>query len=795
MAFGNSINTSNISENWIFQFGYYNGDAQGNGEGGFSAVRQADNTLNLANEALDNSETGFNVDDNSMFQVGDFIQVDNEVMLIEALPATNTLTVKRGVRGTSAVTHNNDAQIYWNNYIGMSFKDTMYNDVFYNGVILNKPSIRESIDLANATSKSSNISINVFDYVYEDKVISRELFGSTKKYINQEVKVFVIVNGDSPVQVGSFRFVELETNGSSLNLIMVSHRPWDFITIPQAKTTKNNFFPIAYGDYTPNSSVRGSEDFCPSKALYPCPVEQRNTSVIRGLQPQSISSEARLHFYEKEIDTFVPLTKSDNTYRDTGVTDGNGHSTLADNSLFRGFWTKGFKEEATSVTLFSDGSLAVDNRGVSQGSGTNSTAEVASGTRSSSFDSTKSLVLETPNITGTVTLAYQRFRLKHTGTINIDNVQLTGSSTITGYGTNTTLNTISYAADVEPGTPEVDNITTTSDSLTLSNGQLPINYGLNLNVQASALGGTYNVVGDCDVFDAQILVNANLDFANNKEGAYQTVDKLKFLYSGANGLTESWSGSNNAIVEIQDAHRDLLVRYVDMTTDTPDGYSALDSARSGWNLRYWVLEEESLEDVLNKLAYEGGFIFRFKNDNSPQYIHIANSPSTNFTLSKHDIDKITVSLSKFSDLITKRNISYEKHPAEDRYISTITTEDTTNNNRKIFNIKTKENIEEVKLDALVANVGDANCGDENPNDSFAAYYNNITGSLKIIVNCDVVNPKYYDIEVGSIIEFDENNMFPETPLGSNSATWNNLKMMVISTNRTIGKMSITLREI
>ena len=51
------------------------------------------------------------------------------------------------------------------------------------------------------------------------------------------------------------------------------------------------------------------------------------------------------------------------------------------------------------------------------------------------------------------------------------------------------------------------------------------------------------------------------------------------------------------------------------------------------------------------------------------------------------------------------------------------------------------------------------------------------------------------MEVGDVIEFDENNMFPETPMGHNSATWNNLQMMVTSINRSVVKLSINAREI
>ena len=47
MNFGSSIGLGNIKENWLFQLGFYNGDAQGNGEGGFDAIKQADGNLNL----------------------------------------------------------------------------------------------------------------------------------------------------------------------------------------------------------------------------------------------------------------------------------------------------------------------------------------------------------------------------------------------------------------------------------------------------------------------------------------------------------------------------------------------------------------------------------------------------------------------------------------------------------------------------------------------------------------------------------------------------------------------------
>ena len=96
---------------------------------------------------------------------------------------------------------------------------------------------------------------------------------------------------------------------------------------------------------------------------------------------------------------------------------------------------------------------------------------------------------------------------------------------------------------------------------------------------------------------------------------------------------------------------------------------------------------------------------------------------------------------------------------------------------------------------------DGDVGDDNPNDNFASYYHNIFGDIKLIVSCDVVNPaKWVDssknpIEVGSVVEFDNNNMHPKTPMGYNSGSWSNLKFMITDCQRSLGKLKIQVRSI
>jgi hypothetical protein len=62
-------------------------------------------------EALDASETGVDVSSGSALDVLDTILVDSEQMYITAI-STNTLTVVRGVNGTTAATHDNGATVY-----------------------------------------------------------------------------------------------------------------------------------------------------------------------------------------------------------------------------------------------------------------------------------------------------------------------------------------------------------------------------------------------------------------------------------------------------------------------------------------------------------------------------------------------------------------------------------------------------------------------------------------------------------------------------------------------------------
>jgi|5B_taG_2_1085324.scaffolds.fasta_scaffold02722_13 hypothetical protein len=66
---------------------------------------------NLLSAAISStSATSISVDEGGQFSVNEMIQVDDEIMLITAIN-TNTLTVTRGYRDTTAATHIDDSEI------------------------------------------------------------------------------------------------------------------------------------------------------------------------------------------------------------------------------------------------------------------------------------------------------------------------------------------------------------------------------------------------------------------------------------------------------------------------------------------------------------------------------------------------------------------------------------------------------------------------------------------------------------------------------------------------------------
>ena len=57
--------------------------------------------------------------------------------------------------------------------------------------------------------------------------------------------------------------------------------------------------------------------------------------------------------------------------------------------------------------------------------------------------------------------------------------------------------------------------------------------------------------------------------------------------------------------------------------------------------------------MLKKVKSEGQFIFRLKNDNTPQYIFLRNDPIADHIITKQDVSSFQVSDTDFRSITTK----------------------------------------------------------------------------------------------------------------------------------------------
>ena len=199
-----------------------------------------------------------------------------------------------------------------------------------------------------------------------------------------------------------------------------------------------------------------------------------------------------------------------------------------------------------------------------------------------------------------------------------------------------------------------------------------------------------------------------------------------------------------------------------------------------------------LKDALDKLQYNGGFIFKSRANGTGQYIHIPDSITINHTFTNADISDINVNHIPYNDLFTKADISYEKHPAGGKYLTTITSVNSTQ--RANWNIPSLENITQVSLDAYTSPTIPAT-PDSNPNDDWYTYYDNILSTLtKKVVDATIVNPAYYVVEVGDFVDFSSTagDMNPSKAFGT---SWSGLKFIVTSTSRSLGTIKFTARQV
>ena len=684
---------------------------------------------------------------------------------------------------TSPFKENILVRLYYDasNYTAIALYDQTVSSVSYTGCILNNPAIRQSIDLKASTAKSANITLNCADATFGSDKLSALLIAGSNNYLNKKVELYSILNDSSSssdqIKIYTGRLQSVSMDDSRVNINIVNHMPTDFINLPYSKSTNGVYTPIAYGDYVDNTAQSTENN-----KLYSAPrVIGSGFGAVYAVTDSISSGAGKAHYYDKNAKSFANLTLLDSSASSNvfGV-----QTVRVDADLTREHRIK--PQHDSGGFIDSDNALDDDNSTFAD-----------SGTQTANdSETTQNYVIKLPSVSGKVTTfkLYVKATLTYTGSASsLDAVRFryatTYDSTTSAFANILNVNNPTVTADQTISTSGAADITNSGtdhsevDLVSVVNSndnKLPDTITLQSYAYAPT---TDDVVANVKLYDIWFKIITEEDIQNEPTAAKKAFEDLDKIYIGTDGLSKSWS--SGAATKIHEFHRDILYRFLDVTT-APTNYSTLDTARSSWTGRFSNSNPKDSKSILDQLQYEGGFIFTFNQD-TPKYIFIPDSISADHAnVTKSQINNLKISHTGIGDLITKMTINYEKNPAQNEYLQTTTY---TSSERGNYNFTTNESVAEVNLDALVGAVS----GGSNRNDSFANYYDKITGTLKLLVSCDFVDPSLgAKVEVGDFVTFDNANM-ATSPFGG---AWTSKNFIVTSVNRKLGaQASVQLQEV
>ena len=350
----------------------------------------------------------------------------------------------------------------------------------------------------------------------------------------------------------------------------------------------------------------------------------------------------------------------------------------------------------------------------------------------------------------------------------------------------------------------------------------------------SSAAATYNSFSTI-IEEISFEVVLENDFTNEPVASTSFNAGIEQIYLGRDILSPSFTehttattiGDLNNPVAI---HRELLhsiINVADFTGDTDienSGFKTVAELRDStltsptsthWKTRLVVDREESLENILKQLQYEGCFFFQF----SPQaqqtaisgvsplrYFTIEDSVTAAVDLSQNDISEYEIGITPAQQLETRILVNYKPHPVENQYILQDTY--TASTHTTIFGDADVQK-QVINLEYLYDAIDDV-VGSRNS--SWINFRDSIFGEYKTTVNATLVNPeKYGMLQVGDFIDFGEIT-FSElgTPFSEISDTfdsfvamptrlfkdaWSGKKFIITNLRRQVGKVSVQCREV
>ena len=627
-----------------------------------------------------------------------------------------------------------------------SFFDQTVNSVAYSGIILNNPSIRESINLFDSRSSLSNVTIEIDNSGNESENL---LFGSNY-YLNGDVKIFsnlesgTVSNFDNIPQIYFGRLESITHNDRSISLNIVAKRPWENIVIPNSYSAQKILAPLVYGDYTGNDSKfpgSGTDNW------YPAPFTNSDSNGANYTTGTTARTGLNPSRYLENYDGFVPYFGFPS---DTRTVSGVEVVEIDQRGLYTFNLSPNANSQTSSGSDITETNMANVYDNDESTFGTVSIDAIQGSPGSVNQTHVEAFTIVQTGANSLINLKYQVTQLSQTGNMASGAVQIQIQTSGGNSSTVTKTAVMGSAATLQ---------------FSVSSAVTTISVSLQFTGTVSSGSGTLSM--DVKLFE----ISAPEDKSD---------DEIKVIYVEADGLTKSFS--SGTATKLHEFHRDLFYRFLGITA-TPVGYSDLDSARS-WTGRFWSLKQKPIKKLLDKFAFEGGFVYTYSAAGVLKYIFVKNSySSADHSLDKNDIANVLISHTSANDLLTDITVNHDKHPAKDSFRSQTTASDSTT--RSNYNFATNEGKITQNLDALVSGIGsDITGASNNPNDGFIEYYGNLRNQPRVILRADVVNPALFDMELGDICSF--SSMIPTKAFNK---SFSSRFFMVTSLSRSSGKLN------
>ena len=622
-----------------------------------------------------------------------------------------------------------------------SFFDQTVNSVAYSGRILNSPSIRESINIFKSTSSVSNLTLEIDN---SDSASDSLLYG-TNTYLNRDVRIYscldsgTVANFNDIPLIYTGRLESMTHNESSVSLSIVAKMPWDNVPLPNQYSSAKNTGSIVYGDYTGNSGANFTGNY--SNANYhPAPYDSSNEFIDQvGTTNLSNVNAAE---YSKKYDKFIPYIGADTSTS----TSGAAQTFTVPNIFYQSYYEQAASQSASSVSGISVSNAAncVD------GDLTNYTTITCSGTGVQAVTETFTFGITSTHSNSNFVANY---KVQTSSGVTDRNVIVT----LTADGKSSASTHTSTTSDVNKTVSQVSEGTTSATLTIAFNHNTLGTESYSFEVRLYEMFVSYAVYGD----DQDVVYSATDGPAANS----------------------NWDSSGGTVLsEIHEFHRDICHKYLGLT-DAPIGYSDLNSAKA-WQGRLWENKSKPIKQILDKLAFEGGFCYTFSAAGVLKYIFVKDSySSANHTLDKNDLANVQISHTPVSDMIMDITVNYNNHPAKNEYRSQATDSDSTL--RTKYNIASTEQKHVFNLDYLTTGQGaDLDCSSDDPNDGFMNYYGNLSVSPRIIIQAQIVNPAKFNMELGDICQF--STMIPTKAFNQ---TFSFKYYMITSITRSSGKIT------